>query len=117
MHELGLRGQRRRRKERLRTLKELDATAPSGDLERLTRPDGAVIQTANFPSGDLEAARRASGAPFVVSASSAATMPPLVRALAPAVVALMRFSAVRELAKRWIAGVRLTAQAQTGEFS
>jgi len=85
--------------------------------ERLTLPDGSSVQTGSGPSGELEAARRASGAPFVVAASSAAPTAAVVRAVLPAVSALVRLAAFRNMATRRIAGIRTKPQERVREFS
>jgi len=85
--------------------------------ERLTLPDGSSVHTGSGPSGDLEVAHRVSGAPFVVAASSAAPSAPVVRAVLPAVSALLRMPAVRTMATRRIAGIRTKPHERVREFS
>lgn len=91
------------------------------DPESFTLPDGSSVRTADGPSGDLEAARRASGAPFAVAASSYAPTAPLLRAILPAALTLLRIRAVSSFAKRRIAAIELKpnkpSEVKGAEFS
>jgi hypothetical protein len=87
------------------------------DVERLALPDGSTVQTLGGPTGELEAARRASGAPFVVAASSAVPTGRAIRAILPAVAALLAVPVLRNAAKRRLARVRVPPQEQSREFS
>ncbi len=75
------------------------------DLESLTLPDGSCVKTATGPSGELEAARRASGASFAVAASSMVPASPMLRAVLPAVLPLLKITPLRNLALRQVAGI------------
>ncbi|WP_214402309.1 saccharopine dehydrogenase NADP-binding domain-containing protein [Pseudonocardia lacus] len=86
----------------------LTRTRPGGAAERLTLPDGSTVSTAGGPTADLEAAHRASGAPFVVAASTYTASGPLVRAVLPAVGALMAVPPLRRAAVRALSRVRVT---------
>ena len=87
------------------------------DLERLTTPDGATLSTASGPSGELVAAWRASGAASVVAASSYAPTALAVRAILPALSALLRLPPIRRLATGRLARVPVRAQERPREFS
>ncbi|GAB3889441.1 saccharopine dehydrogenase NADP-binding domain-containing protein [Kibdelosporangium lantanae] len=90
----------------------------SGDVERLTLPDGSTVQVAaGAPTGDLEAAHRASGAPFVVAGSGYLPTGRAVRAVLPAVTASLSIPALRDVAKRRLARVRVAPRPRTREFS
>lgn len=82
----------------------------ASDLERVTTPDGITLSTASAPSGELMAAWRASSATAVVAASSYIPTAPAVRAILPALSALIRLPVLRRFATRRLA--RVTAQAQ-----
>ncbi len=84
-----------------------------GDLESLTLPDGFAAKTADGPSGELEAARRASGASFAVAASSLAPSAPVLRAILPAALTLLRITALRSLAKRRVAAITIKPKTRT----
>jgi len=86
------------------------APAPvAGDVAHLTLPDGTQVTTAAMPLGELIAAQRASGAANVISASSEAPSSPLIRAVLPAVFALLQLAPVRQFAKNRLAKVQLKA--------
>lgn len=89
----------------------------AGELERLTTPDGITMSTGSAPSGELVAAWRASGAASVVAASSYAPTAPAVRALLPAISALLRLPIVRRFATGRLARVPVRAQERPREFS
>lgn len=78
-----------------------------GDVERLALPDGSTVVTLGAPSGELEAAHRASGAPFVVAASSELPNGRAIRAVLPAVAALVARPALRDAATRRLARVHV----------
>lgn len=75
------------------------------DFETLTLPDGSSVNTASGGTGELEAARRASGASFAVSASSLVPSAPLLRAVLPAALTLLKIAALRNLIKRRVAAI------------
>lgn len=84
---------------------------------RLVLPDGSTVTTVSMPLGELMAAQRASGAPDVVSASSEAPSSPVIRAVLPAVTALLNIGAVRAFARRRLAAVRFKAAPKPREHS
>lgn len=65
------------------------------DAYRLTLPDGETVTSVGVPSGELYAAHRVSGAPDVVVASTLVPSASAVRALLPAVGALLRIPLLR----------------------
>lgn len=83
----------------------------------LTLPDRSQVKTASLPLGELVAAHRASGAPSVVSASSEAPTSPVVRAVLPLGVALLRIQAVRAFVKRRLAQVHVKPRERPREHS
>ena len=95
------------------------------DFESLTLPDGSCVETATGPSGELEAACCASGASCAVAASSMVPASPMLRAVLPAVLPLLRITPFRNLAIRQVADIELKpkqqdlakAQARRREFS
>ncbi len=87
------------------------------DLEHLTTPDGLTLSTASLPSGELVAAWRASGAASVVAASSFAPTALPLRALMPAISALIRLPLIRRFATGRLARVPVRAQERPREFS
>jgi hypothetical protein len=99
----------------------LERTRAFSDLETVMLPDGTAIKTACAPSGDLEAARRASRASFALAASSYAPTSPVLRAIVPAALTLLRVAAVRNFAKRRIAAIEVkpnkSGAVKVAEFS
>lgn len=83
-----------------------------GDPETLTLPDGSRRMTAAAPSGELEAARRASGAGFAVAASGLVPTAPLLRAVLPPALNLLRIRTIREFTKRRIAAITIKPKAE-----
>lgn len=81
------------------------------DFETLTLPDGSFINTASGGTGELEAARRASGASFAISASSLVPGSPVLRALLPPALTLLKITALRNLVKRQVAAIKLKPKA------
>jgi short subunit dehydrogenase-like uncharacterized protein len=88
-----------------------------GEFETLRLPDGSAVSTSSSPTGDLEAARRASGAAYAVAASSMAPTAPVLRALLPTVMGVLKIPAVRNLAKRRMAAIKMVAKVREKEFS
>jgi short subunit dehydrogenase-like uncharacterized protein len=88
-----------------------------GDAMRLTLPDGSEVTTASMPLGELLAAQRASGARFVLSASSEVPSGPLIRAVLPTALSLLKWAPLREFAKRRLAGMRIKAADRPREHS
>lgn len=84
---------------------------------RLTLPEGSQVTTASMPSGELLAAHWASGARHVLSATSEAPSSPLIRAVMPALSALMRWERLRSFATRHLARVRVEAKERPREHS
>lgn len=92
-------------------------SAVANEVRHVTTPDGDAVTTAAFPSGDLIAAWRASGAAEVRSASSEMPSGVAVRLALPALVMLMRPVAVRRLATRQLARMKLRARERPRPFS
>jgi short subunit dehydrogenase-like uncharacterized protein len=67
------------------------------DTYRLTLPDGETVTTVGAPTGELYGARAASGAPSVIATSTLVPATPVVRALLPALGALLSVPALRRL--------------------
>jgi short subunit dehydrogenase-like uncharacterized protein len=86
---------------------QLVRTPLLGDFERVPLPDGRRVGTASAPSGELEAARRASGASYAVSTTSMVPSAALLRAVLPAVLAVMKIPLVRRFATRSIAAIEV----------
>ena len=78
-----------------------------GDFKRISLPDGRIVGTASAPTGELEAARRASGAPFAISATSMVPSAAIVRAMVPAVLAVLSIPPVLRFATRKIAAIEI----------
>jgi short subunit dehydrogenase-like uncharacterized protein len=89
----------------------------AGDVRVLRLPDGSTVRTGAMPLGELVSAQRVSGAPDVVSASSEAPTAPLVRAVLPGLLQLLRVDAVRRLARRRLAAVALPQRARPRQYS
>lgn len=85
--------------------------ATGGHYSSLTTPDGDVLSTGSGASAELVAAWRASDADAVIAASPAAPSNPAVRAVLPAVAALLHLPGAGSLATRGIARLPLRAQA------
>lgn len=81
------------------------------DFETLPLPDGSSINTASGGTGELEAARGASGASFAISASSLVPSSPVLRALLPPALTLLKITALRNLVKRRVAAIELKPKA------
>ena len=86
---------------------QLVRTRLLGDFERVSLPDGRIVGTASAPSGELEAARRASGAPFVVASTSIVPSAPILRAMLPALLAVMKIAPVRRFAMRRMSSIEV----------
>lgn len=84
---------------------QLIRTRLLGDFERVPLPDGRMVGTASAPSGELEAARRASGASFVVASTSIVPSAPILRAMLPALLAVMKIAPVRRFAMRRMSAI------------
>jgi len=92
-------------------------TGFASDLAHLTPPDSTSTTTAGWPSGELLAAQRASGALIVVAASSEMPTAPAVRAALPLATALLSITPLRNLAKRWLARVKIAPRESPRERS
>lgn len=82
----------------------------TADPVRLTTPDGEVLTTVGGPSGELLAAWRASGADVVVAASSLVPDNPVLRAVSPAVSAVVRVPVVGRFVTGRLARVSMGSQ-------
>jgi len=89
-------------------------TRLGGDAERVTLPDGSTVGAAGAPSGELVAAQRASGAAYVVAGSGHLPTGRVARAMLPVVAALVSVPALGGVAKRRLAGVRVTPPERSG---
>lgn len=78
-----------------------------GHFETITTPDGDVLTTGGGANAELIAAWRASGADTVIAASAAAPSNPVVRAMLPAVCAIVRLPGVGRLAAAGIGRIPL----------
>jgi short subunit dehydrogenase-like uncharacterized protein len=87
------------------------------DYERIPVPDSPARDALAVPTGELEAARRASGADDVLAYSSEVPTGPLVRAVLPAVSALLAVRPIRAGIQRLISRMRLTPPAKAGDVS
>jgi short subunit dehydrogenase-like uncharacterized protein len=87
------------------------------DHERIPLPNAPARDALAVPTGELEATRRASGAGDVLAYSSEVPTGPLVRAVLPAVSALLALRPIRAGIQRLISRVRLTPPAKTGDVS
>jgi short subunit dehydrogenase-like uncharacterized protein len=87
------------------------------DHERIPLPNAPARDALAVPTGELEATRRASGAGDVLAYSSEVPSGPLVRAVLPAVSALLALRPIRAGIQRLISRMRLTPPAKTGDVS
>jgi short subunit dehydrogenase-like uncharacterized protein len=87
------------------------------DHERISLPDGSSRTALGVPTGELEAARRASGARDVLACSSEVPSGPVVRAVLPAVSAVLAARPIRAGVQRMIGRLRLTPPASAGDVS
>jgi short subunit dehydrogenase-like uncharacterized protein len=82
--------------------------APTGaNPQTLTTPDGDLMRTGTGASGELMAAWRASDADTVLAGSSFAPTNPVVRAVLPAITALVRAPGAARLAASRIAAITM----------
>lgn len=84
--------------------------AVGGHFERITTPDGDVLSAGGGANAELIAAWRASGADTVIAASPAAPANPVVRAILPAVCAVVRVPGLGRLVAAGIARIPLRAK-------
>jgi short subunit dehydrogenase-like uncharacterized protein len=87
------------------------------DHERIPLPDAQPRGALAVPTGELEAARRASDADDVIAYSSEIPSGRAVRAVMPAVSALLAVRWVRATAQRLIGRMRLTPPVTAGDTS
>ncbi len=83
----------------------------------LTAPDGSSFATASLPLGELVAAQRASCAPNVVAATSELPSGSTVQVILPVAIALFHIKPLRDLAKRRLARMKVSARPRPREFS
>lgn len=84
--------------------------AVGGHFEAITTPDGDVLSAGGGANAELIAAWRASGADTVIAASPAAPGSPVVRAILPALCAVVRVPGVGRIAAAGIARIPLRAK-------
>lgn len=87
------------------------------DASPLTLPDGESLTAVGVPTGELYAAHAVSGAPEVAAASTLLPAAPAVRALLPAVGALLRIPVLRRLATGRLARVEAEAAPRPREHT
>jgi short subunit dehydrogenase-like uncharacterized protein len=85
--------------------------------ERIPIPGALPREALAVPTGELEAARRASDAGDVIAYSSEVPSGWAVRAVMPAVSALLAVRPIRATAQRLIARMRLTPPVKAGDVS
>jgi short subunit dehydrogenase-like uncharacterized protein len=81
------------------------------DYERIPVPNAPAREALAVPTGELEAARRASGAGDVLAYSSEVPTGRIVRAVLPAISALLAVRPIRGAIQRLISRMRLTPPA------
>jgi short subunit dehydrogenase-like uncharacterized protein len=87
------------------------------DHERIPVPNAHAREALAVPTGELEAAQRASGAANVIAYSSEVPTGSLVRAVLPAVSALLALRPIRAGVQRLIGRVRLKPPAKAADVS
>jgi short subunit dehydrogenase-like uncharacterized protein len=87
------------------------------DHARIPLPGLPAREVLAVPTGELEAARRASGAGDVLAYSSEAPSGRMVRALLPAVSALLAVRPIRAVLQWFISRVRLNPPVKSGDVS
>ena len=88
-----------------------------GHHERIPIPDALPREALAVPTGELEAARRASDAGDVIALSSEVPSGRAVRAVMPALSALLSVRSIRAGAQHLIDRMRLTPPVKAGEVS
>ena len=92
-------------------------TRLGSDVERFPLPDGRAVNAIGVPTGEVEAAQRASGAGDVIAYSSEVPSGRIIRALLPAVSAILSRERIRIGLQRLISRLRLTPPATSGDSS
>jgi short subunit dehydrogenase-like uncharacterized protein len=90
---------------------------PGSEAKKLTLPDGQTASTGSGPTGELHAAWLASGSPSVVAGSTFVPTAPMIRAFLPVATGLLSVPAVRRLARRRLARVRMKPGPMVREHS
>ncbi len=96
---------------------QLQRTRLGADHAWIPLPDLPAIQALAVPTGELEAARRASGAGDVLAFSSEVPSGRAVRAVLPAVSALLSARLVHASVQRLISRTKMTPPAKSGDVS
>ncbi|MGH3767613.1 MAG: saccharopine dehydrogenase NADP-binding domain-containing protein [Pseudonocardiaceae bacterium] len=96
---------------------QLVSTRLGSDLERISLPDGRVLDAIGVPTGELEAAQRGSGAGDVIAFSSEVPSGRIIRRLLPAVSALLAKDRIRIGLQGLVSRLRLTPPARSGDTS
>ncbi len=92
-------------------------TRLGSDVERFPLPDGRAVNAIGVPTGEVEAAQRASGAGDVIAYCSEVPSGRIIRALLPAVSAILSRERIRIGLQRLISRLRLTPPATSGDSS
>ncbi|GAB3451492.1 saccharopine dehydrogenase NADP-binding domain-containing protein [Streptomonospora sediminis] len=87
------------------------------DPQRLTLPDGETVTSVGAPTGELYAAHAVSGAPAVTATSLLVPTAPAVRAVLPALAALLAVPFIRRLATSRLARVQVKAAPRPREHT
>ena len=96
---------------------QLTRTRLGSDFERISLPNGRALDAIGVPTGEVEAAQRASGAGDVIAFSSEVPTGRIVRALLPAVCALLARERIRNGLQRLVSQLRLAPPAKLGDSS
>ncbi len=96
---------------------QLQRTRLGADHAWIPLPDLPAIQALAVPTGELEAARRASGAGDVLAFSSEVSSGRTVRAVLPALSALLSARPIHAGVQRLISRAKLTPPAKSGDVS
>ena len=96
---------------------QLVRTRLGADHAHIPLPDSPGRDALAVPTGELEAARRASGARDVLAYSSEVPSGPVVRAVLPALSALLAARPIRAGAQRLISRLRLRPPVKSGHHS
>ena len=96
---------------------QLVRTRLGADHARIPLPNSPAREALSVPTGELEAARRASGAVDVLAYSSEVPSGPVVRAVLPAVSALLAARPIRAAAQRLASRLRLSPPVKSGDVS
>jgi short subunit dehydrogenase-like uncharacterized protein len=96
---------------------QLVRTRLGADHARIPLPNSPAREALSIPTGELEAAHRASGAVDVLAYSSEVPSGPVVRAVLPAVSALLAARPIRAAAQRLASRLRLSPPVKSGDVS